>query len=321
MEQHEVIALVCSVEYIVHHGARWCNEKCEGGRPRRRFRISDSVPRFIFVSIGQIHFSIQHIFRCRSYEYTGTCGMIAPAESPEQKTSTNDNETRPPGGVYATVNRVGDFVAERKAAKDKAFSHVLSRAGWILAGGTLWYIPVIALSVIEVLPAWMILYLEFPTYLSWAVSLILLSTLPLDTFDVDASVDSLPAVRRIATIGFFVIFSADAIAFPYIPGALGACVCLVKFVWEELDIGCCARSRQSTTTNAGVPSGVPSGRCGGGRPRISAIFCIYWAVLGSGLTRGTQCVFNAPCHAGAAALKSTDNTTNTTTASRMCSFG
>ena len=247
--------------------------------------------------------------------------MIAPAESLEQKTSTNDNETRPPGGVYATVNRVGDFVAERKAAKDKAFSHVLSRSGWILAGGTLWYIPVVALSVIEVLPAWMILYLEYPGYLAWAVSLILLSALPLDTFDIDATLDSLPAVRRITTIGFFVIFSAKAIAFPYVPGAAGACVCLVKFVWEELDIGCCARSRQSTTTTTTTNAGVPAGRCGGGRPRISAIFCIYWTVLGSGLNNGTKCVFNAPCHASVA-LNSTANTTNTTTASPpMCSFG
>ena len=238
------------------------------------------------------------------------------AELPEQKTVNRDSPPAPP----ATVNRVSDFVAERKAEKDKAFSYVLSRSGWIFAGATLVYIPVTALTIFEFLPAGIGLYLASAVFLMWGVSLILLSTLPLDTFDFDATVDSLPAVRRMATIGFLALFSTRALSFPYIPGGLGACVCLVKFVWEELDIGCCAprvlrRQDTCTTTSAS--------RCGGGRPRITTVFCIYYAVLATGFHDIAQYVFDvAPCHAGAAASNYTTNTTtNTTTASRMCSFG
>ena len=184
------------------------------------------------------------------------------------------------------------------------------------------YIPVTALSVFEVLPAWILLYLAVPVYLAWAVSLILLSMLTLDTFDFDAMLDSLPAVRRMATIGFFVLFCQKALSFPHIPGGIGMCVCVVKFVWEELDIGrprwprrAAAAARQKDTTTS---AGRPAGRCGGGRPRITTVFCIYYVVLANGFHDSAHYAFDAaPCHAAGAAIRnSTANTTNT-----MCSFG
>ena len=207
----------------------------------------------------------------------------------------------------ATATRVGDFVAERKAEKDKAFSSVLSWVGRLFAGGALLFIPVRALSFFY--PDWVIIHLSSVVYLAWGASMVLLSTLPLDTFDVDATVDSLPAARRMTTVALGVIFTSKALAFPYVPGGVGVCVCLVKFVWEELEIGCCARSQQ-----------VGRGGCGH-RPRLTTIFCIYYVVLASGLHNIAQIALMAPCSASAADSNSTANATNTTTASPMCLFG
>ena len=215
----------------------------------------------------------------------------------------------------ATASRVGDFVAQRNAEKDKAFSYVLSWAGRLFAGGTLWYMLLLALYSFGVIPEWILACMLIPPGLAWAAACILLSTLPVDTWDFDATLDSLPAVRRMFTIGAFVLFGQRALAFPYIPGGLGACACLVKFVWDELDSGCCARRPKDTT--------ISSGCCGGGRPRITTIFCICWVVLG-GLHDGAHNVFEeVPCHAGGGAVRNstaqaTANTTNTTTA--MCPF-
>ena len=55
----------------------------------------------------------------------------------ETPTPFSRNESR---GGSATVSRVGAFVAERKAEKEKAFSRVLSAGGRLFAGGSLWYV-------------------------------------------------------------------------------------------------------------------------------------------------------------------------------------
>jgi hypothetical protein len=51
------------------------------------------------------------------------------------------------GGI-ATASRVGafvhDFVAQRNAGKDQAFSYVLAWAGRLFAGGMLWYMAILA---------------------------------------------------------------------------------------------------------------------------------------------------------------------------------
>ena len=61
------------------------------------------------------------------------------------------------GGI-ATASRVGDFVAQRNAEKDQAFSYVLAWAGRIFAGGTLWYMAILALLTFEVIPTWITIF-------------------------------------------------------------------------------------------------------------------------------------------------------------------
>ena len=69
--------------------------------------------------------------------------------------------------------------------------------------------------------------------------------LPVDTWDFDATLDALPAVRRMCTIGLFVVFGLRVLDFPYIPGGLGACACLVKFVLDEIESGAAPAARRT----------------------------------------------------------------------------
>ena len=230
---------------------------------------------------------------------------------------------RLPRRTLNAASRVGDFLAERQAQKERVFNAVFARAGYLASvGGVLFtvvFILAIIFPVLEDCPKYSIFGRAVLSMLAYAfigVGTVLMTTLSPDTFDLDKAFDVRPAPRRTSNVLAIVLCAFQASVFPVAPLALSTVAFIVKLAWDEWTIGCCGRAtkRRSPSTvaplsNAGsgrardrsrVPGEkrVLEGRCMRYRPRMSDTWCIFLFGM-IGLHWGMRNIFGrGPCHAG-----------------------
>ena len=171
-----------------------------------------------------------------------------------------------------------------------------------------------------------VFYFFAVSFCLFEIAIVLVSTLPPESFDFDLALDDRRGVRRAFLIAAMLITGLLGTDFPHVT-MLGALGFLIKLIWDESVAGCCrcgARKKQHEAAGEATGFHDEQGRrvhnptdagCGARfRPRLSDTICLcYFGTLG--LHMCVQMVLTGLCHAaaqgpGVAVNTSTSNDAN-----------
>ena len=141
------------------------------------------------------------------------------------------------------AGQVGEIMKARNAERDNIFSGVLALAGYLDSAGVVVVTAALAFATFRMLgpPELGVFYYLFAVgYFIAESGIVLMSTLPPETFDFDLALDDRRGARRAITIGFMLLNGMQGLSFPHISG-LGSLGFLVKLVWDESVAGFCQR--------------------------------------------------------------------------------
>ena len=229
------------------------------------------------------------------------------------------------------AGQVGEILKARNAERDNIFGGVLALAGYLASAGVVVVAAALALETFRMLGSSELgihYYMLAVAYFIMEIGIVLMSTLPPETFDFDIAMDDRRGARRALTIVFVLLSGIIGTGFPHASG-LGALGFLVKLIWDESVAGCCrcsAREKQHGATGFHDEQGrrvhnpTTDAGCGAQfRPRLSDMICLGFYGI-NGLHYGGRYVFSTGlCHAaaaqgpGVAANTSTSNDANWTT--------
>ena len=220
---------------------------------------------------------------------------------------------------------MGDILKARNAERDSVFGGVMALAGYLLTVSLVVGILSVVLGSLGMLgpPELGVGSYIGAVVCSIAVSgVVLMSTLPPETFDFDIALDDRRGARRGVTIGVMLLCGSvgtGSRGFPHVTW-LGALALLIKLIWDESVAGCCrcgARKKQHEAAGEATGFHDEQGRrvhnptdagCGARfRPRFTDIFCLcYYGIVY--LHEGARSVFIGLCHAAAQGPSVTANT-------------
>ena len=245
------------------------------------------------------------------------------------RTSAPNDESMPPSAFAVATDprkaagQVREILKARDAERDNIFSGVMALVGYLDAAGAVVCFIALALSFFKMIgsPELGIQYYILAVgYFIVESGVVLMSTLPPETFDFDLALDDRRGARRAFTIGVLLLSAMQGLNFPHISG-LGALGLLVKLVWDESVAGCCRSGARETQHATGfrddqgrrVHNPIDAG-CGARfRPRLTDMvsLCLFGLY---GLHYGGMYVFStALCHAMAANTSTSNNANWTTT--------
>jgi hypothetical protein len=139
------------------------------------------------------------------------------------------------------AEQVGEILKARNAERDNIFSGVIALVGYLVAAGVVVIVIVLALDTFGMLGPPELgseYYLLAVAYFIVESGLVLMSTLPPETFDFDLALDDRRGARRAMTIGIMLLLGTQGLSFPHVAW-LGAFGTLVKLIWDESVAGCC----------------------------------------------------------------------------------
>ena len=177
------------------------------------------------------------------------------------------------------AGQVREILKARNAERDNIFSGVMALAGYLASAGAVVILTALALQFLGVFAVAAQYYLLAVGYCISESGIVLGSTLPPETFDLDIALDDRRGARRALTIVVLLMTGLQGLSFPHVSG-LGALGSLVKLILDESVAGCC--------------------RCGARfRPRLTDTLslCFYGTY---GLQIGVKYAFSyGMCHAAA----------------------
>ena len=244
----------------------------------------------------------------------------------------DDEPTATPTIAVATdprtaAGQVGEILKARNAERDNVFSGVLALVGYIVGAGA---IVAIVGTIERALGAFdpelgIGLYLSAAAYCIVQSGIVLMSTLPPETFDFDIALDDRRGARRTFTIGVMLLTGSQGVSFPHALGLSSLCF-LAQLIWDESVAGCCRCGvREKQHESAGGAGGFrdEQGRrvhnptdagCGARfRPRLSDTFTLCFYIIND-LHFGVTFAFSTGlCHASA---QGSNEATNTSTYNR-----
>ena len=207
------------------------------------------------------------------------------------------------------AGQVGEILKARKTERDNIFNGVLAVAGYIATAGIVVIAVALAVDTLGMFEVGlgMLYYVLAAGYCIGESGVVLMTTLPPETFNFNIALDDRRGARRAMTIVLMLLTGMQGMGFPHISG-LGSLGFLVKLIWDESVAGCCrcgAHKKQHGVTGFHDEQGrrvhnPTDAGCGARfRPRLTDMMCLCFMGV-QGLHYGGKYIFFfGPCHAAA----------------------